>query len=188
MSIYTRSGDHGRTRLLDGAAVSKDDLRVKAYGAVDEFQAAIGLSRSLCDHAGIDAALQAVQTDLFTASSELAANEPDGRLGRVLTTADVAQLEAAIDDWVRTHGLPQGFVVPGRDPASAAVHLARTVCRRCERILVALQRQRRLRAELLTYFNRLGDLLFVLAWVLEVRDVARQAVREVLEAHEGVRS
>lgn len=188
MAIYTRSGDHGRTRLRDGAAVSKDDLRVKAYGAVDEFQALIGLARSLCRHAGIDATLRAVQTDLFTASAELAIAGPDGSPRQVLTTADVAQLEAAIDDWVLTHGLPQGFVVAGRDPASAAVHLARTVCRRCERLLVTLQRQRRLRPELLTYFNRLGDLMFVLAWVLEVRDVVRQAVREVSDAHEGMRS
>ncbi|PSH03089.1 MAG: ATP:cob(I)alamin adenosyltransferase [Acidobacteria bacterium] len=183
MSIYTRKGDSGNTRLFSGEQVSKDDLRVQTYGTLDEFQAQLGLARSFIQDGELNCMVYAIQQDVSAACAELASNpETFSRLKRRVGRADAGKLEKQIDALVADYGLPHGFVIPGRATDSAAMHVARTVCRRSERLLVMLNREVPEFDELLVYFNRLSDLLFVLAWALEVmhvvRDVAAEAVKE----------
>jgi cob(I)alamin adenosyltransferase len=180
MKIYTRGGDRGETGLLSGGRVQKDDPRVQTYGTLDELQSHLGLARSLTDEETVGSVLYEIQRDIFVAGSELAsAPEALSRLRRRLGTREVSRLEDIIDAFTGRYGLPEGFVVPGRSPDSAALHVARAVCRRCERLIVLLHRQTRAYPELIVYFNRLSDLLFVLAWSLEVRAVIRQVVKEI---------
>ena len=185
MAIYKRDGDAGQTGLLSGQRVSKDHLRVETYGALDELQSQIGMARSLCGFPEIADALFAIQQDLFAICSELAAGAAKGRLKRRIAGPDVKRLERGIDDIVDRCGLPGGFVVPGQGPDSAAVHVSRSVCRRCERLMVTLHRKEGCRVELLAYMNRLGDLLFTLAWSLQVRSAVRTALLETLQGSGG---
>ncbi|HET7296447.1 MAG TPA: cob(I)yrinic acid a,c-diamide adenosyltransferase [Gemmatimonadales bacterium] len=167
MKIYTRSGDGGETGLFGGGRVPKDHLRVAAYGAVDEVNAAIGFARAL-EPAGLaDALLQGVQRDLFAIGGQLASPDP-GKVARALAKAAldpgrVAALEAAIDAAEASLPPLEAFVIPGGSPKAAALHVARTVCRRAERGVVALGREASLPPGILPYLNRLSDLLFVLA-------------------------
>jgi cob(I)alamin adenosyltransferase len=166
VKIYTRTGDAGQTALLGGARVRKDDLRVAAYGDVDETNAVLGLALAE-EPVGDDAALlRSLQRDLFALGARLAdptAAVADAREKSVLGAADVERLERAIDE--RQARLPAltAFILPGGSRAGALLHLARTVCRRAERSMVALDRTHPLQPELLAYVNRLSDLLFVLA-------------------------
>ena len=170
--IYTRKGDRGETSLLSGDVVFKDDARVRTYGAVDELQCHLGMARAWTGDGRVAEIVQDVQRDLFAACSELASSPAElGRLQRRLAAGDAAKLEAWIDETVESYSTPKGFVVPGRSRDSAALHVARAVCRRCERLIVALDRKDRVHGELVRYFNRLSDLLFVLAWRLEVNAV-----------------
>ncbi len=165
MKIYTRTGDAGTTGLYGGARVDKDDARVEAYGTVDETNAVIGVARAAHPCVGVDAVLEQVQADLFTLGAELAcAPGKEDKLGMPLIDAtDAERLERAIDDAER--GLPElkSFVLPGGTPAAAALHHARTVCRRAERRTLAAGKLAPVRAEVVVYLNRLSDLLFVLA-------------------------
>jgi len=164
--IYTRTGDAGRTRLATGEAVSKADLRVEAYGAVDETNACVGLARVHAQGA-LDAVLARVQNELLDLGADLAQpaapDEPEGQKLRILDS-QVERLEAEID---RLNGeLPPltSFVLPGGTPAAAALHLARTVCRRAEREAVRLiDAGETVSGPALRYLNRLSDLLFVAA-------------------------
>ena len=171
MTIYKRDGDTGQTGLLSGERVPKDHLRVKTYGTLDELQSLIGMARSLCESRDIARSLYAVQQDLSVISSELAADSAQDRLKRRIGKADVERLERCIDRTVKIYGLPPGFVVPGQGQDSAAMHMSRAVCRRCERLMVTLHRKEGCRDVLLSYMNRLGDMLFTLAWALEVQAV-----------------
>ena len=171
MTIYKRDGDSGQTGLLSGERVPKDHLRVKTYGSLDELQSLIGMARSLCGPQDIARNLYAVQKDLSAISSELAAASAQDRLKRRIGKPDVERLESCIDRTVEIYGLPSGFVVPGQGQDSAAIHVSRAVCRRCERLMVTLHRKEGCRDVLLSYINRLGDMLFTLAWALEVRSV-----------------
>jgi cob(I)alamin adenosyltransferase len=165
MKIYTRTGDKGDTGLFGGARVPKDDVRVEAYGSVDETNAAIGLALSYCQVAHVREVLQEVQADLFTLGAELATvSGHEARLGiALLTDADVERLERAID--AAEEPLPplKNFVLPGGPPDVSALHLARTVARRAERRVLSLSHREPVRSPLLVYLNRLADLLFVLA-------------------------
>lgn len=165
MRIYTRTGDDGTTGLFGGGRVAKDDTRVEAYGSVDETCAAVGLARAASLPAEVDQALERVQSDLFVLGAELATlpgNEDKLRM-RLLDPGDATRLERAID--AAELDLPPltSFVLPGGTPGAAALHHARTVCRRAERRLLALRAVEPVRAELVVYLNRLSDLLFVLA-------------------------
>jgi cob(I)alamin adenosyltransferase len=162
MKIYTRTGDAGETGLFGGARVRKDDPRVEAYGTVDETNAVLGVARANGLAADVDAALRRIQGELFVVGAELAC-VPDkvDRLKMALIGAEhVRHLEWLIDD--AEAGLPplQTFVLPGGSGGGAALHLARTVCRRAERAVLSLPD---IRPDLLIYLNRLSDLLFVLA-------------------------
>ena len=169
MKIYTKAGDGGETGLFGGARVSKDSPRVAAYGEVDELNAALGLARALEPQELADALLQRVQRDLFTIGAELAAPDPDkvqkalSRSGAAIAESDITALEDAIDGHESRLEPLKHFILPGGAPKAATLHLARTVCRRAERAVVALSRREPVRPAILRYLNRLSDLLFVLA-------------------------
>jgi cob(I)alamin adenosyltransferase len=166
--IYTRTGDAGTTRLATGQPVSKTDPRVEAYGAVDELNATLGLARlHTADEALLDAMLARVQNELFDLGADLSTPaKPDEAPGSVLRILEsqVARLESEID--ALNGPLPElvSFVLPGGTPAAAALHLARTVCRRAERRALALKEAgAEVSPAALKYLNRLSDLLFVAA-------------------------
>lgn len=180
--IYTRKGDKGETRLFSGETVAKDDPRVDAYGTLDELQAHLGMVRALIDPSPLAGAVLRIQRDLSAACAELASSiTARGRLVRHIGADDAAWLEGEIDALAAAYGLPKGFIVPGRSPASAAAHVARTVCRRGERRVVQLNREQGGFDDVATYLNRLSDYLFALAWALEVASVVRQVATDMLE-------
>jgi cob(I)alamin adenosyltransferase len=159
--IYTRTGDDGSTGLGDGTRVAKDSLRVAAYGTVDELNSAIGvvMAQDLPD--SIRDMLAEIQHELFDLGGELCIPG-----AAAIGDADVARLEQRLD--AHNEALPplKDFILPGGGAAAAHCHLARTICRRAEREVVALGRQEAVRGEAVRYLNRLSDLLFVLARVL----------------------
>jgi cob(I)alamin adenosyltransferase len=166
--IYTKTGDDGTTGLLYGGRAPKDDPAVEAYGSVDEAVAHLGLARALSSHPPIQAILVEAQRDLFVVGADLATN-PDqrGKLrpGMSLVTGSMIEnLERIIDETVAEHPLPQEFIVPGANAASAALDMARTAIRRAERRALQLRDEgREVNPEALRYLNRLSDLVFVLA-------------------------
>lgn len=174
MKIYTKTGDAGQTGLLGGGRVSKDALRIEAYGTVDELNAQLGLTRTelaavLNSASGqglwqpLDDLLVAVQNELFDLGAQLAAPEPALRGLEKITDEKVEVLEKAIDSY--DGQLPQlrQFILPGGTPLAAQLHVARTVCRRAERRVVSLAAEEPLAPQAIIYLNRLSDLLFVLA-------------------------
>ncbi len=171
MKIYTRTGDGGETSLFDGTRVSKSDPRVDAYGEVDELSAFIGLARSSIAEADVAERLEAIQRDLFALGARLA--DPSSRIAERVTKVslgaeDASRLEGWIDEF--EHELPplRRFVLPGGIPAASILHVARTVCRRAERKLVSLG-PGVVEQPLVVYLNRLSDLLFVLARLVNHR-------------------
>ena len=164
MKIYTRTGDTGETSLFDGTRARKDDPRVDAYGEVDELNAWLGLVRASSAGAPVDAELAAIQRDLFALGAQLA--DPADKLAArvtkaIVSDAEVARLEQTIDRLDAALPPLRRFVLAGGTPAGAALHVARTVCRRAERRIVALDPP--VDPVLVRYINRLSDLLFVLA-------------------------
>jgi cob(I)alamin adenosyltransferase len=164
MKLYTKTGDDGTTGLFGGGRVPKASARVDAYGTVDETNAAIGVARAAPLDPAIDAVLARVQEDLFTVGAELAcAPGKESKLGMVLVgEADIGRLERAIDDAVAACSPLTSFVLPGGSPQAAALHVARTVCRRAERAVLGMT-DAPARREVVVYLNRLSDLLFALA-------------------------
>ena len=173
MKIYTRTGDQGETGLFGGGRVPKDSARVDAYGDVDELNSVIGLARSIESMPPIDELLVPMQRDLFSLGALLATPDVD-KMQRQLEKARIdddriLQLERAIDQGEAELESLRAFIVPGGSPKAAALHVARTVCRRAERKVVALSHDVDLPPIVLTYLNRLSDLLFVLARVANAR-------------------
>jgi cob(I)alamin adenosyltransferase len=164
MKLYTKTGDDGTTGLFGGARVGKASRRVDAYGTVDETNAAIGMARACPPDAVIDAVLARVQEDLFTLGAELACSP--GREGKLsmalLGQEEIERLEQAIDEADAACPPLKNFVLPGGSHSAAALHFARTVCRRAERAVLSLD-DAPARSELVVYLNRLSDLLFALA-------------------------
>jgi cob(I)alamin adenosyltransferase len=167
--IYTRTGDDGTTGLLYGGRVPKDDPATDAYGTTDEAVAVLGLARSLTGDGSLAQELLAIQRELFVVGADLATNPRErAKLQEgvsLVTAAMVERLEGRIDELVAERPLPEVFIVPGANPASAALDVARGVIRRAERQVVALERDaaRRVNPEVRRYLNRLSDLVFVLA-------------------------
>lgn len=164
MKIYTRTGDAGETGLFDGTRVAKSDPRVAAYGDVDELGAWLGLAAACSPGEPFAAMLERLQRDLFALGARLA--DPRHRIaGRVTKAAigsdDVRRLESWIDDLEAELPPLRRFILAGGAQAGAALHVARTVCRRAERAVVGLGDAGN--AEILVYLNRLSDLLFVMA-------------------------
>ena len=164
MKIYTRTGDTGETALFGGTRVRKDDARVDAYGEVDELNAWLGLARASRLDADVDAEVVQLQRDLFALGARLAdpAEQIADRVAKTsLGDAETARLERLIDRLEADLPPLRRFILAGGSPAGAALHVARTVCRRAERRIVALQPP--VDPALVRYVNRLSDLLFVLA-------------------------
>ena len=170
MKIYTRTGDTGETSLFDGTRARKDDARVDAYGEVDELNAWLGLVRASPLDALLNGELVQIQRDLFALGAQLA--DPADKLAprvakAVVADTDVVRLEQLIDRLDEELTPLRRFILAGGTPAAAALHVARTVCRRAERRMVALDPP--IDPVLLRYVNRLSDLLFVLARVVNHR-------------------
>src|SRR5262249_37519483 len=170
MKLYTRTGDSGETALFDGTRVKKSDPRVDAYGEVDELNAWLGLVRTAGVDPDLDADIVQLQRDLFALAAQLA--DPADKIANRVTKAaldaeDVVRLEHLIDR-LETEVPPlRRFILPGGMTAGAVLHIARTVCRRAERRIVSLTPP--IDPVLLRYVNRLSDLLFVLARVVNFR-------------------
>lgn len=169
MKIYTKTGDAGETGLWGGQRVSKDDLRVHAYGTVDECNAAVGVARSSALEAELDALLAQVQNQLFVVGADLATPGEGGANIPRVGAAEIAFLEAQIDALEAGLEPLKQFILPGGTAAAAHLHLARTICRRAERWAVSLAHQEPISAELLRYLNRLSDFLFVAARAANAR-------------------
>ncbi len=173
MKIYTKTGDQGETGLYGADRVGKDHPRVEAYGTVDEANSAMGLARAALppNHEDIQADLEYLQNALFDLGADLATRfggPYEKNLAR-LDRADVERLEALIDHYQEEAPAFTGFIHPGGHPAAAALHLARTIARRAERRVVELMHQEEVNLEAMRYLNRLSDLLFTLARVVNKR-------------------
>jgi cob(I)alamin adenosyltransferase len=164
VKIYTKTGDKGETGLFAGGRVPKDDARVEAYGCVDELNAVIGLVRAAGPDVELDAALGRIAAELFSLGADLA-TPLDAKASWVvrMDEAPIARLEAEIDRFELELAPLRHFILPGGSPAGAALHLARTVCRRAERRAVSLARTAAINDAALRYLNRLSDWLFVAA-------------------------
>ena len=164
MKIYTRRGDDGMTGLLGAGRVLKSAPRVEAYGSVDELNAVLGVARAQDMNGWLAASLDSIQNRLFAVGAELASTTPEAlaRLERI-DAASVAWLETEIDRLEADLAPLTQFIVPGGSPFAAALHVARTVCRRAERRVVALAQSDPVSPEVVHYLNRLADLLFVMA-------------------------
>ena len=176
MTIYTRTGDAGETGLFGGGRVPKDHARVQAYGDVDELNSAIGVVRSTQPVHFFDQLLETIQRDLFALGGQLATPDPENVRAALekaeLSDARVRRFETVMDEAERELPELRAFVLPSGTPKAAALHLARTVCRRAERNLVTLSRDAQIPALFIIYLNRLSDLLFTLARIANHRDGA----------------
>jgi cob(I)alamin adenosyltransferase len=172
MSIVTKTGDKGETSLMYGRRVSKNDSRVEAYGAVDELTAALGLARANCEDKFVSEQIFSVQKDLINVMGELSTVPEDRQRYvkdgfHVVEAKMVYRLTDVIVDLEKDKSLyPKDWVIPGATPASAALDLARTICRRAERHVAILKDPN---PEILRYLNRLSDFCWILARVIEAR-------------------
>src|SRR6185503_10437694 len=176
VKIYTRTGDEGDTGLFGGGRVPKDHPRVSAYGDVDELNSSLGLVRAVADQSFFDDLLESVQRDLFAIGGHLATPDPERVIRAldkaVLSEERVGELERAIDAAEEDLVPLTSSVLPAGTPKAAALHLARTVCRRAERSVVRLAREAEVPGLFVVYLNRLSDLLFTLARLANHRDGA----------------
>ena len=162
MPIYTRYGDKGDTVTLGGKKVPKDNERVQAYGEVDELNALLGVCVSFFERDHTKNILESVQKDLFVIGAQLAA-EGTKKPIRTIGLQQIESLESEIDRIESTLSPLHNFIIPGGAKRASMLHLARTVCRRAERSVVTLSKKERINSSIITYLNRLSDLLFVLA-------------------------
>ena len=173
MKIYTKTGDAGQTGLFGGGRVSKDDPRVEAYGDVDELNAVLGFARAAEMMPRIDEVLVPIQRDLFSIGALLSTPDlkkmHDHLAKAQLDDGRISELENAIDACEKELEPLRAFIVPGGTPKAAALHVARTVCRRAERRVIHLQREVEIPQIVVVYLNRLSDLLFTLARVANTR-------------------
>ena len=187
-NIYTRKGDKGSTGLFGGTRVLKQDSAVEAYGSVDEANSAIGYAKLLVDGDYRDI-LHQIQMRLFTLAAELASDDRGrAQLGGMISSGDVEDLERIIDGCLAETGVQDHFVVPGRDPASASLHQARTVVRRAERRVLTMAETHPVREEIIRYLNRLSDALYAIARVHECRAdraMVEQVVRRAVATATG---
>ncbi|MEX0783308.1 MAG: cob(I)yrinic acid a,c-diamide adenosyltransferase [Dehalococcoidia bacterium] len=161
--VYTRAGDDGTTALGAGQRVPKDSPRIEAYGTVDELNSAIGVAVALGLHDSMKEQFFIIQQVLFNLGSDLCILEEDKVRLKVpgIEPRHVEQLEHWIDAWNEDLEPLRSFILPGGDASAAQLHVARTVCRRAERLVIALSREEAVGAQVIPYLNRLSDLLFV---------------------------
>lgn len=187
MSIATKHGDSGKTGLIGGERVSKADLRVEAYGTVDELGSAMGLARAICDDAEVKELTKAIQRELFTVSGAIASPAGiESSPTTYVTTEMVEALTAHVTRIEATEGILSDWSLPGEHAAAAAYDLARTVCRRAERCVVRLaETGAEVNAHVVPYLNRLSDLLWLFGRLLELRAGVDTRLRD--DKHEGPR-
>lgn len=169
MKIYTKTGDAGETGLFGGKRVSKADLRVEAYGEVDELNAQMGWAATLIQDQSLLEEICVIQSELFALGADLATVPGSQAAGAQRVSIDPAsarRLEALIDGWEKGLKPLRNFILPGGCPAAAALQVCRSVCRRAERRVVRLAASEEVNPEAVVYLNRLSDFLFVMArWV-----------------------
>jgi len=167
LKIYTKTGDDGTTSLFRGGRVSKDNLRIEAYGTVDELNAALGIASSEITEKEILEVLKKIQNDLFTIGSDLATpEETEFQKIKNLSRTDsslISDLEQIIDKFDKRLLVLTNFILPGGTKGAAYLHSARTICRKAERRVVSLSLSSEINMNILIYLNRLSDLLFVLS-------------------------
>ncbi len=180
--IYTKKGDKGETGLLGGSRIEKDDLRVSCYGTLDEANAMIGTAYSLIKNTDIREILHQIQQQLFLVGAELA-SDVQGRssLKQLINRHEVQWLEEKIDHYQQIVGEQREFIIPGKSTGSALLHVARTIIRRAERNIISLNKNKKIREEILQYINRLSDTLFMLARMEEQWSFIEEIKNKVLE-------
>ncbi len=163
--VYTRTGDDGTTGLAGGQRVAKDSLRIESFGTVDELSSTLGVALAHGLDPQLAGPVRRIQNELLHLGSDLCVREEDKERIKVpvIEQRHVDALEALLDDLTDRLGPLANFILPGGSPGAAHLHVARTVCRRAERLLVALARQEAIGPCVLTYVNRLSDALFVMA-------------------------
>ncbi len=171
VKIYTKTGDQGMTGLLGSGRVPKDHTRIDAYGTVDELNAVLGLVRAHGLDPAADGLVTRLQNELFVVGSALADPSPTGPFHNAITGEHIASIETTIDALEAELTQLAKFILPGGTLAAAHIHLARTVCRRADRLIVGLSHHEgeQVSSSLTIYLNRLSDLLFVLARVVNHR-------------------
>ncbi|MCI7472383.1 MAG: cob(I)yrinic acid a,c-diamide adenosyltransferase [Clostridiales bacterium] len=188
-NLYTKTGDKGQTSLVGGTRVSKDSPRVECYGTIDEANSMLGLAYAQTDREYIRTTLRKIQGRLFSLGAELASDEEGmARLQGTISEEDVAFLEEVVDTCTETTGKQTHFVIPGVDPCSAALHVARTIVRRAERHIVTMSQRYSVRPVVARYVNRLSDAIYALARLQEdlvkedqLREKVTCLVREKLD-------
>lgn len=161
MQIYTKTGDKGQTSLYDGTRIDKDSIRVESYGTIDELNSYIGLCMHYINE-DEKKVLFNIQRDLFYIGSELATKNTE-KLNKVVTDNDIKNLENIIDKYMGAAKGLDSFIIPGTSLASAHLHIARTICRRAERIIISLSKIEYVNPMLIKYINRLSDTLYAIA-------------------------
>ncbi len=187
MSISTKRGDDGQTSLIGGRRVSKGDLRVEAYGAIDELISAMGFARSICENAEMRERTKEIQRELFVVSSSVATS-PEGKKKETppVTTENVEALTRDVNRIEELEGLLDDWALPGEHPGAAAFDIARTTCRRAEREVVRLMESgEEVDSKVVAYLNRLSDLLWLFGRQLEKDAGVNGALRD--EKHPGPR-
>ena len=176
--VYTKTGDSGQTSLVGGERISKDHIRVEAYGTVDELNSFIGMVRS-CNaklsaserRDKLELILNTIQQRLFDLGSILATAESGATYSKEFSVTNVTWLEEVIDAMNEELEPLASFVLPGGSPLNASLHLSRTVCRRAERVIMTLSREEKVPAPVMAFLNRLSDALFVFSrWVVSTMD------------------
>lgn len=172
MKIYTKTGDKGKTSLIGGARIEKDDIRLEAYGTIDELNSFVGLLVSVLEQSEEKMFLEKIQTVLFDAGSMLALEDVSlaPKYNLSFDKSNVAQIEQEIDRLDKSLEPLKSFVIPGGTVASSLCHVCRTVTRRAERILCTLNKHLQQDENVLMYINRLSDYFFVLARYLSVQE------------------
>ncbi len=164
MKIYTKTGDEGKTSLFGGERVDKNNIRIKAYGTVDELNSVIGLALSEKVDKRTNEILSNVQQTLFIIGGELATPENvKSSAIKSISTDDISLIEKGIDEFELELSPLKNFILPGGSKTAATLHFARTVCRRAEREIVEIDQKEKVNQKIIIYINRLSDLLFVIA-------------------------
>jgi cob(I)alamin adenosyltransferase len=183
MSIATKHGDGGQTGLTDGIRISKADLRVEAYGTVDELNSALGFARSICDDTEIAAWTETIQRTLFRVGSALATPADSERQPPGVTTEDIDMLTGLVHKIEAMEGILADWSLPGAHTQSAAYEVARTVCRRAERAAVRfVEEGNEVQPTVLPYLNRLSDAIWLFGRLIEVNAGIESRLRPVSES------
>jgi cob(I)alamin adenosyltransferase len=187
MSIATKHGDKGDTGLIGGERVSKADLRVEAYGTVDELGASMGLARSICEDAEVRELTKSIQRELFTVAGAIASPAGGQELKTTYVTPEMVEaLTAHVNRIEATEGILSDWSLPGEHAAAAGYDVARTICRRAERAVVRLAETGvEINPNVVAYLNRLSDLLWLMGRLLELRAGVNARLRD--DEHEGPR-